>query len=107
MIGERIPEIAVRRFAISHKIFGDNQITIKAGIKERLNRVSALVEDNGDGNIGEVRAGKCRLFLTSTATLFSPLCLSPFSVRQIGTVIAPLHPRHQFQYVVNSRYPQR
>jgi len=51
LIGERIPEIAVWRFAIGHEPFRDNQIAIKASIKERLNRFSALVEKNSDGNI--------------------------------------------------------
>jgi hypothetical protein len=30
---------------------------------------------------------------------FSPLCLSPFSVREIGPMIAPLYPGHQPQDV--------
>ena len=70
LIGEGKPQIAVWRFAIGHQTFGDNQIAIKAGIKERLNRLSALVEDNGDGNVGEMRAGK-GLFLTHNHSRFA------------------------------------
>jgi hypothetical protein len=42
-----------------------------------------------------------------TALFYLAFGLSPLSVRQIGTVIAPLHPRNQRQDVVNRRYPQR
>ena len=58
VIGEGQPQIAIRGFTIGHQTFGDNQIAIKTGIKERLNRLSALIEDNGDGHVGEMRAGK-------------------------------------------------
>src|SRR5262249_16095092 len=36
-----------------------------------------------------------------TASLYSALCLTPFSVRQIGTVIAPLHPGHKLEDRLN------
>ena len=65
LIGECIPEIAVWRFAIGHQALRNNQIAIKAGIKKRLNRFSAFVEDNGDGNIGEMSARKCFCFAHS------------------------------------------
>jgi len=58
VIGECKPQIAIWQFAIGHETFGNNQIAVKAGIKKRLNRLSAFVEDNGDGNIGEMSAGK-------------------------------------------------
>jgi hypothetical protein len=45
--------------------------------------------------------------LIPTASLNLAFCLAPLSVRKIGPVIAPLHPRNQLQYVVNRRYPQR
>jgi hypothetical protein len=32
-----------------------------------------------------------------TASLYSALCRTPFSVRQIGPVIAPLHPGHELE----------
>ena len=35
--------------------------------------------------------------LTPTASLYSALCLTPFSVRQIGPVIAPLYPDHKLE----------
>ena len=44
LIGEGKPQIAVWRFAIGHKIFGDNQIAIKAGIKKRLNSLRGCLE---------------------------------------------------------------
>jgi hypothetical protein len=64
LISEFIPEVAVWRFAIGHETFGNNQIAIKAGIQERLNGLSTLVEGNSDGNVGKTRAGKCRLSRT-------------------------------------------
>ena len=63
VIGEGKAQIAVWRFAIGHKVFGDNQVAIKAGIKECLNRLSTLVEDNGNRKVGEMRVGKCWLLL--------------------------------------------
>jgi hypothetical protein len=35
--------------------------------------------------------------LNPTASLYSALCLTPFSVRQIGPVIAPLYPDHKLE----------
>jgi len=42
-----------------------------------------------------------REVLNPTASLYSALCLTPFSVRQIGTVIAPLHPGHKLEDRLN------
>ena len=36
-----------------------------------------------------------------TASLYSALCLTPFSVRQLGSVIAPLHPGHKLEDRLN------
>ena len=51
LISQGKTQIAIWGFAIRHQTFGDDQIAIKAGIQERLNSLSALIQDNSDGNI--------------------------------------------------------
>jgi hypothetical protein len=105
---------------------------LDAQVLEEVCGVLDVAEQEGDGATRCLRHTRCPLFvcrfprpccavvcgqaeaaltlcsgIIATVLFYLAFGLSPLSVRKIGTVIAPLHPRNQLQDVVNRRYPQR